>query len=147
MDKQETPKQAKGKRPFLGLLSKRSSRVEPQKCTDSDDEPGTSESGNASTVNLANKGQQSSSAGNLQHKPTDSSVPNATPAATQRQDSSNQSDNNSYHLLSTSSTATTTSSAADPSSSKATTNTSSSTSQQQQQHQQQQKTYSKFIAR
>ncbi|KAL1402580.1 hypothetical protein pipiens_006028 [Culex pipiens pipiens] len=143
MDKQETPKQAKGKRPFLGLLSKRSSRVEPQKCTDSDDEPGTSESGNASTVNLANRGQQSSSAGNLQHKPTDSSVPNATPAATQRQDSSNQSDNNSYHLLSTSSTATTTSSAADPSSSKATTNTSSSTSQQQQQ----QKTYSKFIAR
>lgn len=142
MDKQETPKQAKGKRPFLGLLSKRSSRVEPQKCIDSDDEPGTSESGTTSTVNLANRSQQSNSAGNLQQKlNNDPSVPNV--AATQRQDSSNQSDNNSYHLLSTSSTATTTSSAADPSSSKATTtNTSSSASQQQQQN-----TYSKFIAR
>lgn len=141
MDKQEASKQGKGKRPFLGLLSKRSSRVEPQKCTDSDDEPGTTESANASTVNLGNKSQQSSS-GNLQQqqKTTDSyhSVPTTGAAATannaQRQDSSNQSDNNSYHLLSTSSTATT--SSADPSSSK-TTNTSSSS----------QKTYSKFIAR
>lgn len=131
MDKQETPKQGKGKRPFLGLLSKRSSRVEPQKCTDSgDEEPGTSESGNASTVNL--------------QKSTDShpSVPNATNnsasagATAQRQDSSNQSDNNSYHLLSTSSTATT--SSADPTSSKTTNTSSTSTSQ---------KTYGKFIAR
>lgn len=129
MDKQDTPKQGKGKRPFLGLLSKRSSRVEPQKCTDSgDEEPGTSESGNASTVNL--------------QKSTDShpSVPNATnntaSAAAQRQDSSNQSDNNSYHLLSTSSTATT--SSADPTSSKTTNTSSTSTSQ---------KTYGKFIAR
>lgn len=131
MDKQDTPKQGKNKRPFLGLLSKRSSRVEPQKCTDSgDEEPGTSESGNASTVNL--------------QKSTDShpSVPNAAAnanaaAAAQRQDSSNQSDNNSYHLLSTSSTATT--SSADPTSSKTTTNTSSTSTSQ--------KTYGKFIAR
>ncbi|XP_065082808.1 inositol polyphosphate 5-phosphatase E [Ochlerotatus camptorhynchus] len=144
MDKQDTSKQSKGKRPFLGLLSKRSSRVEPQRCTESEDElGGTSDSTNNSTLNLTIASQQSSSS-NLQqhfqqqqqHKP-EASVVNSNPAAapiiTQRQDSSNQSDTNSYHLLSTSST--TTNSSGDPSSK--TTNTSSSS----------QKVYSNFTAR
>lgn len=145
MDKQDPSKQGKGKRPFLGLLSKRSSRVEPQRCTESEDELGTSDSTNNSTLNLATTSQKSSSSNLQQQQPSKSDVPTtsgnpavanntATQQQQQRQDSSNQSDTNSYHLLSTSST--TTNSSADPSS-KAT-NTSSSSSQ---------KTYNKFIAR
>ncbi|XP_058830264.1 inositol polyphosphate 5-phosphatase E [Topomyia yanbarensis] len=128
MDK-DVSKQGKGKRPFLGILSKRSSRVEPQRCLDGEDDNTTSDSGNNSTLNIAN-GQLSGNivAANAHQKQlSNQEVAAGTAAPTaptvSKQDSSNQSDN-SYHLLSTSST-TTTNSSADPSSSK-TTNTSSS---------------------
>nr|XP_029735455.1 inositol polyphosphate 5-phosphatase E isoform X1 [Aedes albopictus]XP_029735456.1 inositol polyphosphate 5-phosphatase E isoform X1 [Aedes albopictus]XP_029735457.1 inositol polyphosphate 5-phosphatase E isoform X1 [Aedes albopictus]XP_029735458.1 inositol polyphosphate 5-phosphatase E isoform X1 [Aedes albopictus]XP_029735459.1 inositol polyphosphate 5-phosphatase E isoform X1 [Aedes albopictus] len=140
MDKQDPSKQGKGKRPFLGLLSKRSSRVEPQRCTESEDELGTSDSANNSTLNLAT-GSQKSSSSNLQQQqqqpssktdvaaisnnPTAAGSTIATQHQQPRQDSSNQSDTNSYHLLSTTSSTTTTNSSGDPSS-KATTTSSSS---------------------
>uniref|UniRef100_A0A182Q9D6 phosphoinositide 5-phosphatase n=1 Tax=Anopheles farauti TaxID=69004 RepID=A0A182Q9D6_9DIPT len=109
----------KGKRPFLGLLSKRSSRVEPQRYSESEDEQQTADSGGggSSFSLLGNhnapgpKGGGTSNGGNMTATTT------STSSASQRQDSSNPSDTNSYQLLSTSSTTTT-----------ATTNTSSSSS-------------------
>ncbi|XP_053683731.1 inositol polyphosphate 5-phosphatase E [Sabethes cyaneus] len=103
MDKQDSvPKHNKGKRPFLGLLSKRSSKVEPQRLTEDD---------------LSNLSDTTTKA-TIAHKQDVAASSSIT-----KQDSCNQSDN-SYHLLSTSSTITTNSSA-EPSSSK-TTNSSSS---------------------
>ncbi|XP_058459560.1 inositol polyphosphate 5-phosphatase E [Malaya genurostris] len=117
MDKQDTSKQGKGKRPFLGILSKRSSRVEPQKFTAGEDEV-TSDSVNNI---LSNKLESDNITAAHQKQETIATTENAHKIT--KQDSSNQSEN-SYYLLSTSST-TTTNSLADPSSSK-TTNTSSS---------------------
>lgn len=102
MDKQDSVlKSSKGKRPFLGLLSKRSSKVEPQRFTE-DLSSLTEIASNTVTT----------------YEQDVTGIPSIT-----KQDSFNQSDN-SYHLLSTSSTITTNSSA-DPLSSK-TTNSSSS---------------------
>nr|XP_040222110.2 inositol polyphosphate 5-phosphatase E [Anopheles coluzzii]XP_040222111.2 inositol polyphosphate 5-phosphatase E [Anopheles coluzzii] len=126
----------KGKRPFLGLLSKRSSRVEPQRCSESEDEQQTFDSGSsfslvgnhhtapATQPNALRKAttannSSSSSNNNNNHNNRNNSSSNSnggtvtatttsTSSASQRQDSSNPSDTNSYQLLSTSSTTTTT---------------------------------------
>ncbi|XP_055607585.1 inositol polyphosphate 5-phosphatase E [Uranotaenia lowii] len=155
MEKQETPKQSKNKRPFLGLLSKRSSKVEPQRCTESEDELDYSNEhqtsgGVSSTLKPSGHSREPSGSFNLyqqsasqnsqdtvivnicNHPPTP-----ATEASQHRQDS-NQSDTNSYHLLSTSSTTTTTSSM-EPASSKTNTSNTSSSSQT--------KPFGKFIAK
>lgn len=135
MDKQDAQKQekGKGKRPFLGILSKRSSRVEPQKFDDNEEEQRAGNSPSTSALHLASDQPQTTSTTTNahQHQQQLETIRNAAdPSNTQRQDS-NQSDTNSYHLLSTSSTT----SSAEPSSSK--TNTSSSS----------QKTFNNFIAR
>ncbi|XP_035910611.1 inositol polyphosphate 5-phosphatase E [Anopheles stephensi] len=106
----------KGKRPFLGLLSKRSSRVEPQRCSESEDEQQTNDSGSSFSLlgnhhtNLqhATKANHSSSNSNGGTTATATTTSTTSSTASQRQDSSNPSDTNSYQLLSTSSTTTTT---------------------------------------
>ncbi|XP_049546823.1 inositol polyphosphate 5-phosphatase E [Anopheles darlingi] len=107
------------KRPFLGLLSKRSSRVEPQRCSESEDElqaTGGSETGGSTFSLLGNQHQQhhrrtipqpTTNKSSYSNGATTTTASTATTTAS-RQDSSNPSDTNSYQLLSTSSTTTTT---------------------------------------
>uniref|UniRef100_A0A182SHV6 Uncharacterized protein n=1 Tax=Anopheles maculatus TaxID=74869 RepID=A0A182SHV6_9DIPT len=108
----------KGKRPFLGLLSKRSSRVEPQRCSESEDEQQTIDSGSSFSLlgnhhthsQHATKANHTSSGNNSNGGTITTATTTSTTSSTasQRQDSSNPSDTNSYQLLSTSSTTTTT---------------------------------------
>ncbi|KFB35092.1 AGAP005139-PA-like protein [Anopheles sinensis] len=115
----------KSKRPFLGLLSKRSSRVEPQRCSESEDEQLHPSEGGSSFSLIGNhqhqvqaggpgnyskgySGVQSGSNSNGGRTIATTTTTTSTNNTTQRQDSSNPSDTNSYQLLSTSSTTTTT---------------------------------------
>ncbi|XP_049292975.1 inositol polyphosphate 5-phosphatase E [Anopheles funestus] len=105
----------KNKRPFLGLLSKRSSRVEPQRCSESEDENQTIDSGsslsllgNHHTIPPQQATKASNNSGGNSNGGLVTTTTTSTSSTSQRQDSSNPSDTNSYQLLSTSSTTTTT---------------------------------------
>uniref|UniRef100_A0A182N7Z0 phosphoinositide 5-phosphatase n=1 Tax=Anopheles dirus TaxID=7168 RepID=A0A182N7Z0_9DIPT len=113
-----TSASGKGKRPFLGLLSKRSSRVEPQRCSESEDEQQTVDGGGGgSCFSLLGNHSAPGPKVSGSNGGTMTATTTSTSSTSQRQDSSNPSETNSYQLLSTSSTTTT-----------ATTNTSSSSS-------------------
>uniref|UniRef100_A0A182P5A4 phosphoinositide 5-phosphatase n=1 Tax=Anopheles epiroticus TaxID=199890 RepID=A0A182P5A4_9DIPT len=121
-----TNSSGKGKRPFLGLLSKRSSRVEPQRCSESEDEQQTTYESSGSSFSLvgnhhthppvqqqkqatkASVNNSSSSNSRADTITATTTSTTTTSSTSQRQDSSNPSDTNSYQLLSTSSTTTTT---------------------------------------
>ncbi|XP_053676176.1 inositol polyphosphate 5-phosphatase E [Anopheles nili] len=108
----------KGKRPFLGLLSKRSSRVEPQRCSESEDEQQTIDVGSGFSLlgnhhshaasNPPTKTTTNSSNSTASNGGNTTATTTSTSNTSHRQDSSNPSDTNSYQLLSTSSTTTTT---------------------------------------